>query len=187
MMYEKISNKVDKMRDGKNLKLSSSDYIELIKFCNPIAKKFVQMLAEQGYIKSDIIQITDTDFWGLRARLELDNDSIADVELLDGVVSKLEIYPKVISIKGNIIDLFFQPNQPINLTSENDHIELIYSFIDYINEYSDYGIKFTGWNLCNDEMMKYKANREANTSFTQELFNAEETSIYDWDGILSQA
>lgn len=181
---EKLKELIKTMREDENFNLSSDEYMKIIKFCNPISKELVKMLVEQGYVVADPIQISEKDFWGLRAQLELDNDSIVDLDLLEGLVSKLEIYPKVISIKGNVIDLFFQPNQPINLTSENDHVELIYSFIDYINEYSDYGIKFNGWNLCNDEMMKYKANREANISFTQELFNAEEISIYDWDDIL---
>ena len=50
------------LREGKNIKLSSNDYKELIKYLNPIAKKFVRMLCDQGHIKSDVVNIVGSEF-----------------------------------------------------------------------------------------------------------------------------
>ena len=168
------------LREGKNIKLSSNDYKELIKYLNPIAKKFVRMLCDQGHIKSDVVNIVGSEFWGLRANLKLDEDTVKDLSEIDDIISKLRIKPKLISINGNDIDLFFQPNQVINLKSNNDYTELVFSFIDYISEYADLGIKFIGWNLENHKFISNISNNDSNNSFTEELFNWEKCDIYDW-------
>ena len=168
------------LREGKNIKLSSNDYKELIKYLNPIAKKFVRMLCDQGHIKSDVVNIVGSEFLGLRANLKLDEDTVKDLSEIDDIISKLRIKPKLISINGNDIDLFFQPNQVINLKSNNDYTELVFSFIDYISEYADLGIKFIGWNLENHKFISNISNNDGNNSFTEELFNWEKCDIYDW-------
>ena len=103
-----------------------------------------------------------------------------DLSEIDDIISKLRIKPKLISINGNDIDLFFQPNQVINLKSNNDYTELVFSFIDYISEYADLGIKFIGWNLENHKFISNISNNDSNNSFTEELFNWEKCDIYDW-------
>ncbi|KHS57664.1 hypothetical protein QX51_07535 [Terrisporobacter othiniensis] len=168
------------LREGKNIKLSSNDYKELIKYLNPIAKKFVRMLCDQGHIKSDIVNIVGSKFMGLRANFKLEKGTLKDLAQVDNIISKLRIKPKLISINGNDIDLFFQPNQVINLKSNNDYIDLVFSFIDYISEYKDLGIKFIGWNLENHQLISNIHNNDSNNSFTEELFNWSECDIYDW-------
>ncbi|MBC6695805.1 hypothetical protein H9L25_03340 [Terrisporobacter mayombei] len=180
-MKNKINDILENaLREGKNIKLSSNDYKELVKYLNPIAKKFVRMLCDQGYIKSDLVNIVGSEFMGLRANLKLDKGTLKDLGEVDNIISKLRIKPKLISINGNDIDLFFQPNQVINLKSKNDYIDLVFSFIDYISEYKDLGIKFIGWNLENHQLISNISNNDSNNSFTEELFNWSECDIYDW-------
>ena len=56
----------------------------------------------------------------------------------------------------------------------------MFSFIDYISEYKDLGIKFIGWNLENHQLISNIHNNDSNNSFTEELFNWSECDIYDW-------
>lgn len=167
-------------REDKYIKLKSNDYKELIKDLNSISKEFVEMLSEQGNIKSDVVNIVGSEFWGLRANLSLEGEIIKDLSEVDDVISKLKIKPKLISIKNNDIDLFFQSNKAINLKSNNDYTDLVFSFIDYIDGYRDLGIKFIGWNLEDSNMILNIPNSQSNNDFTKELFDSPEYDIYDW-------
>lgn len=167
-------------KEGKNLRLSSKSYKELLKMFSPIADKFVDTLAEQGYIKSDPIQIIGKEFWGLRANISFDNiasNNIDDVEEVEKIISRLDIKPQLIVFNETGVDLFFKPNQVINLKSDTDYISLVHSFIDYIHKYSEYNIKFLGWSLEDCEMISNISYKESDISFTRDLFDWEEVSI----------
>ncbi len=168
-------------RECGKIKLGSHDYKELIKSLNPIAKEFVQMLGKEGFIKADKIEIVGNEFWGLRANVTLDEDDFKYMDKLDNIISQLEICPKVISINGNNIDLFFQSNQSINLKSDSDYTELVFSFIDYIREYEHLGIKFIGWNLKNDKHIVNIPSIKSDSSFTKDIFDTQDVEIYDFN------
>lgn len=180
-MIEKINKIIENAtREGKGLRLGSNDYKELLKMLNPIADKLVDMLSEQGYIKGDAIQIIGKEFWGLRANIsfnDIESNNICDVEDIKEIISKLDIKPKLIVFNEIDVDLFFRPNQIINLKSDADYISLVHSFIDYIHKYSEYNIKFLGWNLEDNEMISNIHNKESDINFTRELFDSEEVSI----------
>ena len=54
----------------------------------------------------------------------------------------------LVELKKNIGDLV-----------NNDYTEFVFSFIDYISEYADLGIKFIGWNLENHKFISNISNR----------------------------
>lgn len=166
--------------EGKDLRLKSNGYKELIKQLTPIAKQFVDMLAEQGYIKRDAMKLNDEKFWGLRANISFDNkdgNCTFKIKDIDEILLNLDIKPQLVILDGKEVDLFFRPNQVINLKSDIDYISLVNSFIDYIHRYDKYNIKFLGWNLDNVEMISNIYYKDSDISFAKELFDSEETLI----------
>ena len=155
-------------RDGKNICLGSDEYKELVKSLNAIAPQFVNMLFEMGYVKSDLVKIQGNSFYGLRANLEFNNENV--YEFLE-YLSQLDIQPSLVFINGLELDLFFTPIRKINLVSDGDYLELVSSFIEYIKQYDEIGLKFIGWNLDCKYMVECNHNKERNTSFNKELFD----------------
>ena len=147
-------------RDGKNICLGSDEYKELVKSLNAIAPQFVNMLFEMGYVKSDLVKIQGNSFYGLRANLEFNNENV--YEFLE-YLSQLDIQPSLVFINGLELDLFFTPIRKINLVSDGDYLELVSSFIEYIKQYDEIGLKFIGWNLDCKYMVECNPNKERNT------------------------
>lgn len=164
-------------REDKNICLGTDEYKDLIKGLNPIAPQFVSMLFEMGCIKSDLVNIKGNKFCGFRANLELNDENYH--ELL-GYISKLYIQPSLIFINGLELDLFFKPNRKINLISNEDYLSLIYSFIEYLKQYEELGLKFTGWNLDCEAMVECNPNKNRDTLFTKDLFD---TAIVGWESL----
>ncbi|HBG7256465.1 hypothetical protein ACWJU0_11140 [Clostridioides difficile] len=164
-------------RDGKNICLGTDEYKELIKSLNPIAPQFVNMLFEMGYVKSDLVKLRGNDFYGFRASLEFNDTKY--YEFLE-YISNLDIQPSLIFIKELEADLFFKPNRKINLVSNEDYLALIYSFIEYVKQYEQLGLKFTGWNLDFEGIVESNTNKDRDILFDKELFNCESTSWYSF-------
>ncbi|HBF6471708.1 TPA: hypothetical protein ACP6IR_002000 [Clostridioides difficile] len=164
-------------RDGKNICLGTDEYKDLVKGLNKIAPQFVSMLFEMGCVKSDLVNIKGNRFCGFRANLELNDDNYH--EFLD-YISKLDIQPSLIFINGLELDLFFKPNRKINLISNEDYLLLIYSFIEYLKQYEELGLKFTGWNLDFDDMVECDTNKEVDILFNKEAFD---TVLVEWESL----
>lgn len=156
-------------REGENICLGTEEYKDLIKTLNPIAPQFANMLFEMGYVKSDLVKIKGNNFYGLRANLEFNDKNC--YEFLEYIL-KLEIQPSLIFINGLELDLFFKPNRKINLVSKEDYLSLISSFIEYVKQYEELGLKFTGWNLDFEDMVECNNNKDRDILFDKELFNA---------------
>ncbi len=196
-------NKILKDVTGKYMKLEYDTYISLLKYFKPIGKEYVDMLAKKRCIKSDTIKLEGKDYWGLRACLNFNyNDrDICDfygvkkiedkfpyggedvnffysLDKAEEILNKLSIRPKYLLLMGKNIYFIFQPKQKINLKSDEDYINLVHSFIDYIHEYENEGINFIGWNLKNKEMVESMTEKESNTNFTKELFD--QKTEYMW-------
>ena len=163
-------------RDGKNICLGSDEYKELVKLLNPIALQFVNMLFEIGCVKSDLVKIQGDNFYGLRANLTFDDNNIY-------AFTELDIRPSLIVVNDSELDLFFKPNKKINLVSNEDYLQLISSFIQYINEYESMGLKFIGWNLDCEDMVECNPNKDRDVSFSKEIFN---TSRPEWIELITR-
>ncbi|MFR2797347.1 hypothetical protein [Romboutsia timonensis] len=167
-------------RDGKNICLGSDEYKELVKLLNPIALQFVNMLFEIGCVKSDLVKIQGDNFYGLRANLTFDDNNI--YAFTDALI-ELDIRPSLIVVNDSELDLFFKPNKKINLVSNEDYLQLISSFIQYINEYESMGLKFIGWNLDCEDMVECNPNKDRDVSFSKEIFN---TSRPEWIELITR-
>lgn len=196
-------NKILKNLTGKYEKLDYDTYKEMLGYFPSIGKEYVSMLADKRCIKSDTIKLEDKDYWGLRACLNFNYNDIdicdfygvkkiedkfpyggEDVNFFysldkaEEILNKLSIRPKYLLLMGKNIYFIFQPKQKINLKSDEDYINLVHSFIDYIHEYENEGINFIGWNLKNKEMVESMTEKESNTNFTKELFD--QKTEYMW-------
>ena len=196
-------NKILKNLTGKYEKLDYDTYKEMLGYFPSIGKEYVSMLADKRCIKSDTIKLEDKDYWGLRACLNFNYNDIdicdfygvkkiedkfpyggEDVNFFysldkaEEILNKLSIRPKYLLLMGKNIYFIFQPKQKINLKSDEDYINLVHSFIDYIHEYENEGLNFIGWNLKNKEMVESMTEKESNTNFTKELFD--QKTEYMW-------
>ncbi len=87
-------------------------------------------------------------------------------------LSQSDIQPSLVFINGLELDLFFTPIRKINLVSNGDYLELVSSFIEYIKQYDEIGLKFNWVEFrFSKYMVECNPNKERNTSFNKELFD----------------
>ncbi len=171
-MINKVNGIINKSkREGEDIILGSNEYKELVIYLNPIAKQFASMLAECGNIKSDVVKIKGDKFWGLRANIVLNKDEQINRSKVEQRIMELEILPSLVIFNDLDVDLFFTPNKVINLVHEKDYLELVFSFIEFIQKNEHIGLKFIGWNLENTDLIKCNELEGIDTVFSKEMFD----------------
>lgn len=158
-------------KEGEHISSLTNDFRELFKCFSYAPEMVIEILAEDEYVKSDGVELISKEFWGLKANLLSYNREFDNFSKVNKIISKLKIKPKFVYIHENTVDLIFQPNQKINLRTKDDYMNLLYSFLDYINEYSREDLIFIGWNLENTSMVESRFGKESNIKFNKELFN----------------
>lgn len=195
-----MTNKVDiNMEDIMNNENEFKKFINSIKHNEDVTKEVfniilkhlyenhpktaIDLLFKAGYIKEDLVKITDNQFYGLRASfnvninyLKCDEDVIEIIEkILD-----LDIKPSRVFVKNDKLDIFYQPQNEINIKNQSEYMNLINNFIDFIEYQDSVKMKFSGWNLNGENVVESEAN-DSNTLFSKEIFNP---NIVYVDGLL---
>lgn len=158
-------------KEGKHISSLTNDFTGLFKCLSYAPDMIIEILVEDGYVKSDGVELISKEFWGLKANLLSYSREFDSFSKVKKIISKLKIKPKFVYIHENTVDLIFQPNQKINLRTKDDYISLVYSFLDYINECGRDDIIFIGWNLENINMIEGIFNKKSNIKFSKELFD----------------
>lgn len=98
-------------------------YIEFITEDGMKSKKVVEELFNKRYVKSDLVDIVDEKFYGLRARVKTHiNKDNGNFEKLVYKMIHLDVKPKIICIDEEGADLFFQPKNAINISRREDFL-----------------------------------------------------------------
>ncbi|HBE9726367.1 TPA: hypothetical protein KNI71_002550 [Clostridioides difficile] len=165
-MLNKLINAINK---------DSNKYIEVMAEDTMKPKELVEELFNNGYIKSDLLDIADDEFYGLRARVKANiNKDFEKFEKLIYKIIQLDIKPKVIYIDEGGVDLFFQPSRPINIFRKRDYLTILMEFIDYIENNQWVNMHFIGWNFKNSQMITSENIKDSNTTFSAALYDATE-------------
>lgn len=136
-----------------------------------------------GYIKEDLVKITDNQFYGLRASFNVNINSLKCDEDVIEIIEKildLDIKPSRVFVKHDKLDIFYQPQNEINIKNQSEYMNLINNFIDFIEYQDSVKMKFSGWNLNGENVVESEAN-DSNTLFSKEIFNPKIVYV---DGLL---
>ncbi|WP_270941636.1 hypothetical protein [Romboutsia lituseburensis] len=147
------------------------------------SKTAIDLLVKAGYIKEDLVKITDNQFYGLRASFNVNINSLKCDEDLIEIIEKildLDIKPSRVFVKHDKLDIFYQPQSEINIKNQSEYMNLINNFIDFIESQDSVKMKFSGWNLNGENVVKSEAN-DSNTLFSKEIFNPKIVYV---DGLL---
>lgn len=138
-------------------------------------KKLVEEFFNNGYIKSDLLDIVDDEFYGLRARVKtkISKDN-GNFEKLAYKIIQLDIKPKVIYIDEDGADLIFQPNRQINIFKKNDYLNILMEFIDYIESNQWMDLHFIGWNLEYSKMITSEDKGFSDYNFSEDIYDSTE-------------
>lgn len=158
-------------KEGKHISSLTNDFRGLFECLSYAPEMVIEILVEDGYVKSDGVELIRKESWGLKANLLSYSREFYSFSKVKKIISKLKIKPKFVYIHENTVDLIFQPNKKINLRTKDDYISLVYSFLDYIKECGRDDIIFIGWNLENINMIEGIFNKKSNIKFSKELFD----------------
>ena len=138
-------------------------------------KRLVKELFDKGYVKSDLVDIVDEKFYGLRARVKTNiNKDNGNFEKLVYKIIHLDIKPKIICIDEDGADLIFQPNNAINVSRKEDFFNILMKFIDYIENNQWRELHFVGWNFNHSNMITSENTKLSNYNFSEELYDSNE-------------
>lgn len=146
-------------------------------------KAVVDLLFKVGYINEDLVKITDNKFYGLRASFNVNINSLKCDEDVIEIIEKildLDIKPSRVFVKHDKLDIFYQPQNEINIKNQSEYMNLINNFIDFIESQGSVKMKFSGWNLNGENVVESEAN-DSNTLFSKEVFNPKIVYV---DGLL---
>lgn len=146
-------------------------------------KTAIDLLFKVGYIKEDLVKITDNQFYGLRASFNVNINSLKCDEDVIEIIEKildLDVKPSRVFVKHDKLDIFYQPQNEINIKNQSEYMNLINNFIDFIESQDSVKMKFSGWNLNGENVVESEAN-DSNTLFSKEIFNPKIVYI---DGLL---
>lgn len=131
----------------------------------------------------NILENADNKFYGLRARVDFDLDLLDEdedvIDIMDRILT-LDVKPSRMFITKGRVDIFYQPQKEIAIESKSGYMKLINEFIDFIESQEIVEMKFLGWNLNGDKIVKSQAN-DSNISFSKEIFNPD--TVY-FDGLI---
>ncbi|WP_226891072.1 hypothetical protein [Paraclostridium bifermentans] len=195
-----MTNKVDiNMEDIMNNENEFKKFINSIKHNEDVTKEVfniilkhlyenhpktaIDLLFKAGYIKEDLVKITDNQFYGLRASFNVNINSLKCDEDVIEIIEKildLDIKPSRVFVKHDKLDIFYQPQNEINIKNQSEYMNLINNFIDFIEYQDSVKMKFSGWNLNGENVVESEAN-DSNTLFSKEIFNP---NIVYVDGLL---
>lgn len=147
------------------------------------SKTAIDLLFKAGYIKEDLVKITDNQFYGLRASFNVNINSLKCDEDVIEIIEKildLDIKPSRVFVKHDKLDIFYQPQSEINIKNQSEYMNLINNFIDFIESQDSAKMKFSGWNLNGENVVESEANY-SNTLFSKEIFNPKIVYV---DGLL---
>ena len=150
-------------------------YIGFISDDGMKSKKVVEEFFNNEHIKSDLVDIVDDEFYGLRATVKTNiRKNNGNFEKLIYKITKLDIKPKIIYIDEDRTDLIFQPNRPINIFMKKDYFNILMEFIEYIENNKCMDLHFIGWNFNHSEMITSDDTKTSNTTFTKGLYDSDE-------------